>query len=82
MTTITLQYGILTNEHAASSHGQPVLVHNGVAHGATDMMDMGPFGPERAYEHGRRAVVPKDGLDAEQVALMAKWISLGRSVVE
>lgn len=75
MTTINLQYGVLTNEHSSSSYGQPVLVYEGVAHGPADMMDLGIFGLEPAYEHGRRAVVPSLGLDADQVALMAKWIA-------
>jgi hypothetical protein len=31
--------GTLTTEHAASSYGQPVLVRDGIAYGASDMID-------------------------------------------
>jgi hypothetical protein len=39
MTTYTLPNGdVLTTEHAASSHGIPVLLVNGTAYGADDMV--------------------------------------------
>ena len=76
MTTIALVYGVLTNEHAASSYGQPVMLYEGVAHGADDMVDLGVFGFERAYDHGLRSAGGL--LDADQVAMMGKWIAAGK----
>jgi len=37
-------YMVLTDEHASSSYGHPVLISNGTAHGPLDLIDNGLFG--------------------------------------
>lgn len=82
MTTINLMNGTLTDERAESSYGQPVLVLDGNTYGVADEVDGGLFGPQPAYKIGltTNAVVPGGRLDDEQLAMLAKWREMGRSL--
>lgn len=60
----------LTDEHSASSYGQPVLVHMGQALGPDDLYDDGFFGLRPVREVGIRTT---GLLSDEQVTLVAKW---------
>ena len=44
MTIVINKQYVLTTEHPASSYGQPVLVRDGIAYGAGDVIDDGIFG--------------------------------------
>lgn len=54
MTTYRLYYGILTTEHAQSSHNIPVLLVDGIAYGPADLVPGLPnediFGPTTAAD--------------------------------
>lgn len=77
MTTILCHFGELTDNHPQHC-GTPVFVANGIAHSHCDMVDLGVFGQESAFEHGRKAFVPPDGLTKDQVRLMREWVRLGK----
>lgn len=81
MATIELEFdgAILTDEHSASSYGQPVLVYAGRAYGPADTVPTDTaFGDEPAYRMGQRGVGrgSKD-FTSEQLTLQAKWDAAG-----
>jgi len=68
----------LTTEHAASSYGQPVLVHRGTgeAYGPADIIKAYPsYGPMPAVDVVRR-LAKTANLDKEGKALVARFIGL------
>lgn len=77
MATIELYDGILTDEHSASSYGQPVLVYEGRAYGPADIVHTWA-GDEPAFRLGQRGIGrgSKD-FTPEQLALQAKWDAEG-----
>lgn len=69
---------ILTNEHSASSYGQPVLVNrgSGAAYGPGDILQ--PY-PSWGYIPATRAVermTASCNLNEEQQAFVAKFVTL------
>lgn len=63
---------ILTDEHAACSYGQPVLLIDGIAHGAGDIVDNGFFAPSLAADE-RYGYAGTRILETEEIALFKKW---------
>ena len=81
MATIELEFdgAILTDEHSASSYGQPVLVYEGCAYGPADVVPTDTvFGDEPAYRMGQRGVGRgSQTFSPEQQALQEKWDAAG-----
>ena len=81
MATIELEFegAILTDEHSASSYGQPVLVYEGRAYSPADAVPTGTiFGDEPAFRMGQRGVGRgSKTFTLAQLALQAKWDAAG-----
>lgn len=84
MAIIELEFdgAILTDEHSASSYGQPVLVYKGRAYGPADTVPTDTvFGDESAYRMGQRGVGRGSKTSSpEQLALQAKWDAAGEQL--
>lgn len=66
-------YDLLTDEHAACSYGQPVIVHLGVALGKNDVYDNGLFGTIKPAKNVTIDTGSHGPLDDDQFSLLQKW---------
>ena len=63
-------FDTLTDEHSASSYGQPVLIHDGNPHGPADRYDLGLFGYCQTRDVDIRT---SDRLTDDQVKKVQRW---------
>jgi hypothetical protein len=70
--TTTIGRAELTTEHAASSHGQPVLVLDGAAYGPEDMIDQHMAGSVMVCSDA--VTMHPDRLTAQDVDALCAWL--------